>query len=228
MITLIDIQDLQAEYEGRRVLDGVNLSVRRGDCLCIVGENGSGKSTLIRCLLGVVQPTGGKIAYGEGILPSSIGYLPQQTDCRPDFPSSVREIVRGGLMSRKKAFVWLNRKEKQRADEAMARLMITDLADRKFADLSGGQKQRVLLARSLCTANELLILDEPATGLDAAAAGEMMRTVRYIHATGTTVIISANDAQTAVQYATHMVHMKDGKVIFSGTAQEYLRSGLMD
>ena len=228
MITLIDIQNLQAEYEGRRVLDGVDLLVRRGDCLCLVGENGSGKSTLIRCLLGVVQPTGGKIVYGDGIMPSSIGYLPQQTDCRPDFPSTVREIVRGGLMSRKRALVWLSRKEKQQADEAMARLRIADLEDRKFADLSGGQKQRVLLARSLCAANGLLILDEPTTGLDAAAAGEMLRTVRYIHATGTTVILSANDAHTAIQFATHMVHMKDGKVVFNGTAQEYLRSGLMD
>jgi len=228
MTNLIDVQNLTAEYEGRHVLENVSFTVGQGDCLCLVGENGAGKSTLIRCLLGVVEPIGGKIAYGEGILPSSIGYLPQQTDCRPDFPSTVREIVRSGLMSRKRAFVWLGRKEKQRADEAMARLDITDLADRRFTELSGGQKQRVLLARTLCAANGLLILDEPATGLDAAAAGELLRTVRHIHATGTTVILSANDAQTAIQYATHMLQLRDGQVLFNGTAQQYLRSGLMD
>lgn len=226
MSTLIDVQNLCASYEGRQVLEDVNFSVRQGQWLCIVGENGGGKSTLIRCLLGVVQPTAGNIVYGDGVAPSSIGYLPQQTDCRPDFPSTVREIVRGGLMSRKRAFVFLSRREKQRADEAMETLGITDLAGRKFADLSGGQKQRVLLARTLCASNGLLILDEPATGLDAAAASELLRTVRHIHSMGTTVILSANDAQTAIQYATHMLQLH-GKVVFSGTSQQYLRSGLI-
>ena len=226
MSKLIEVQNLCAAYEGRQVLENVSFSVGEGEWLCLVGENGAGKSTLIRCLLGVVQPTEGVIKYGEGIVPSSIGYLPQQTDCRPDFPSSVREIVRGGLMSRKRAFVWLSRKEKQKADEAMEKLAITDLADRKFADLSGGQKQRVLLARTLCTANGLLILDEPATGLDAAATSELFRTVRHIHSMGTTVILSANDARTAIQYATHMLQL-NGRVVFSGTSQQYLRAGLM-
>jgi len=227
MNTLIDVNGLCAAYEGRRVLDEVSFAVGQGQWLCIVGENGCGKSTLIRCLLGVVQPTAGSIVYGEGIAPSSIGYLPQQTDCRPDFPSTVREIVRGGLMSKKRAFVFLSRKEKQRADEAMETLGIAELAGRKFTDLSGGQKQRVLLARTLCTASGLLILDEPATGLDAAAASELFRTVRHIHSMGTTVILSANDAHTALQFATHILHLEGGKVVFGGTAQQYLRSGLV-
>jgi len=227
MSTLIDVRELCAAYEGRQVLENVNFSVRRGQWLCIVGENGCGKSTLIRCLLGVVQPSAGEISYGEGTAPSSIGYLPQQTDCRPDFPSTVREIVRGGLMSKKRAFVFLSRREKRRADEAMEALGIAELAGRKFADLSGGQKQRVLLARTLCTADGLLILDEPATGLDAAAASELFRTVRHIHSMGATVILSANDAQTALQYATHIIQMDGGKIVFSGTAQQYLRSGLL-
>ncbi|MDO4740782.1 MAG: metal ABC transporter ATP-binding protein [Eubacteriales bacterium] len=225
MSALIEVQGLCASYEGRRVLEDVSFTVEEGQWLCIVGENGCGKSTLIRCLLGVVQPTAGRILYGEGIAPASIGYLPQQSDFRPDFPATVREIVRGGLMSRKRMFVFLSRAEKRRADEAMEALDIMDLAERKFADLSGGQKQRVLLARSLCTANGLLVLDEPATGLDAAAASELFRTVRHIHSLGTTVVLSANDAQTALQYATHMMQLH-GRVLFNGTAQQYLRANI--
>lgn len=222
MAAQIEVQGLCAAYEGRTVLKDVSFSVEQGEWMCIVGENGMGKSTLIRCLLGVVQPTGGKILYGDGVAPSSIGYLPQQTDYRPDFPSTVREIVRGGLMSRKRAFVWLSRAEKKRADQAMETLHIADLAGRRFADLSGGQKQRVLLARTLCASNGLLILDEPVTGLDAAAASELFHTIRLIHSMGATVIMSANDIQTALMHATHILELH-GEVVFNGTCQQYLR-----
>ncbi len=224
MGVLIDVKNLWAGFDGRNVLENVSCSVAQGDFLCIVGKSGRGKSTLIRCLLGIVQPTMGEIAFGEGVTPQSIGYLPQQSDLRPDFPSTVREIVRGGLKGKKRAFVWLSKREKQRAEEAMMQLNILDLAERKFADLSGGQRQRVLLARTLCASEGLLVLDEPVTGLDAVAAADLMRTVRYIHAMGATVIFSANDARLAMQYATRILEL-DGKVMFNGTAQQYLRSG---
>lgn len=223
MGTVIDVQNLCVSFDGRTVLDDVSLSIAKGDFLCIVGKSGRGKSTLIRYLLGQISPQSGQICFGEGISPQSIGYLPQQSE-RPAFPASVREIVQGGIKGKKRFLAWLTRAERLRAEEAMMRMDVLDIADRKFADLSGGQRQRVLLARTLCACEGLLVLDEPVTGLDAVAAGDLLRMLRYIHATGATVVLSANDARVAMQCATRILEL-DGKVLFNGTVQQYLRTG---
>lgn len=222
-MAILTAKDLCASYEGKRVLTDISFEVDRGNCLCVVGENGVGKSTLIRCLTGMVKPDSGSITYGEGVRPSTIGYLPQQGEYRPEFPSTVKEIVRSGLIGRKRAFIWFGDGEKERVRSALERLGISDLRDRRYCDLSGGQKQRVLLARTLVASDSVMVLDEPTIGLDAVATAELYETVRQIHESGVTVVMSASDAKAALLYATHILQLR-GRALFYGAAQEYLRS----
>ena len=152
-------------YEGKTVLEGLDFSVEAGDYLCIVGENGSGKSTLMKTLLGLIPPLAGEIVFGEGLGKNSIGYLPQQELSRRDFPASVREVVQSGCVAGAPYRPFYTKAQKMRAADSMARMGISDIADESFCRLSGGQKQRALLARALCAADKMLLLDEPVSGL---------------------------------------------------------------
>lgn len=174
-------ENLTVGYDGKKVRENVSFAVERGDYLCIVGENGSGKTTLMKTLLGLQSPISGRILMGEGLKPTEIGYLPQQTEVQKDFPASVCEIVCSGCQSRCGLRPFYTRAEKQMAQEAMCKMRIDDLAGRCYRELSGGQQQRVLLARALCATQKMLLLDEPVSGLDPAATAEMYRLIEQLN-----------------------------------------------
>lgn len=217
-------QKLCVGYDGKPVLQGLDFEVFAGDYLCIVGENGSGKSTLMKTILGLQPPISGRILTGDGLRKNEIGYLPQQTQVQKDFPASVREIVLSGCQGRCGSRPFYNKEEKKLAVDAMEKMQITRLARRCYRELSGGQQQRVLLSRALCAAGELLILDEPVTGLDPEAAHDMYRTLEYLNRTeGIAIVMVTHDLQNALKYATHILHAGH-KGWFFGTAAEYLAS----
>ena len=216
--------DLAVGYDGNAVLQGLNFEVRAGDYLCIVGENGSGKSTLMKTILGLQPPISGKVLTGDGLWKNEIGYLPQQTQIQKDFPASVREIVLSGCQGRCGSRPFYNKEEKQLAEENIRKMQIENLSRRCYRELSGGQQQRVLLARALCAAGELLILDEPVTGLDPAAAQELYRTLEYLSRTeGIAIVTVTHDMQSALRYADRILHAGH-RQWFWGTAAEYLAS----
>ncbi|MBE6110007.1 MAG: metal ABC transporter ATP-binding protein, partial [Erysipelotrichaceae bacterium] len=165
-MSYLRVKDLSLGYDGKAILSNLNFTVNEGDYLCIVGENGSGKTTLMKTLLHLQQPISGTIETGDGLMSNEIGYLPQQTIVQRDFPASVREIVLSGCQARLKNRFFYTKQEKELAEENMERMRIKDIADKCYRDLSGGQQQRVLLARALCAAKKILLLDEPVTGLD--------------------------------------------------------------
>ena len=217
-------QDLSVGYEGKAVLQDLNFSVRSGDCLCIVGENGAGKSTLMKTILGLQPPIRGKVLTGDGLRPNEIGYLPQQTQVQKDFPASVWEIVLSGCQGRCGRRPFYRRAEKQLAEHTLEKLHIAPLARRCYRELSGGQQQRVLLARALCAAGDLLVLDEPVTGLDPAAADDLYRTLRYLNRTeGMAVVMVTHDIRSALRDATAILHAGRNQW-FLGTPREYLAS----
>ena len=217
-------QNLCAGYDGRPVLQGLTFELLAGDYLCIVGENGSGKSTLMKTILGLQAPISGRILTGDGLRKNEIGYLPQQTVVQKDFPASVREIVLSGCQGRCGSRPFYNKEEKKLAVDAMEKMQITRLARRCYRELSGGQQQRVLLARALCAAGELLILDEPVTGLDPAAAQELYRTLEYLNKQeGIAIVAVTHDIRSALRYADHILHAGHGTYFF-GTAADYLTS----
>lgn len=217
-------QALSVGYEGKAVLQDLNFSVRSGDYLCIVGENGAGKSTLMRTILGLQPPIRGKVLTGDGLRPNEIGYLPQQTQVQKDFPASVWEIVLSGCQGRCGRRPFYHRAEKQLAEHTLEKLHIAPLARRCYRELSGGQQQRVLLARALCAAGELLVLDEPVTGLDPAAAQDLYRTLDYLNKKeGLAIIMVTHDLRSALPYATAILHAGHGSWFYGDTAS-YLAS----
>ena len=194
-------RDLTLGYEGNVLFEHLTFEVNQGDYLCIVGENGSGKSTLMRTILHLQPPMAGTIELGDGLKPTEIGYLPQQTVVQRDFPASVQEIVLSGCQGAAGRRPFYTKAEKQMAEDNMARLGISDLARRCYRELSGGQQQRVLLARALCATRRLLLLDEPVSGL---------------------IIMISHDISASVKYASHILHI--GAETFFGTSHDYLHS----
>lgn len=174
-------KNLTLGYDNRAIQEDLNFSISAGDYLCIVGENGSGKSTLMKTLLHLQSPISGTIELGDGLKKNEIGYLPQQTLVQRDFPASVKEIVLSGCQSRCGFRPFYNKEEKRIARKAMEKMMIQDLADHCYRELSGGQQQRVLLARALCAAQKILLLDEPVSGLDPRVTAEMYQLIRDLN-----------------------------------------------
>ncbi|MCL2671116.1 MAG: ABC transporter ATP-binding protein [Clostridiales bacterium] len=217
-------ENLDLGYEGKTVLSGISFTVNAGDYLCIVGENGSGKSTLMKTVLRLKTPMSGKILHGDGLETNEIGYLPQQTVVQKDFPASVREVVRSGCLGRSGMRSTYSRADKQLAEENMERLGIAPLAKHCYRELSGGQQQRVLLARALCATRKMLLLDEPAAGLDPKATAEMYEWIRKLHADGTTVLMISHDITASVKYASHILHIGKQSALFFGTKSDYLQS----
>lgn len=218
-MTCLYCENLTVGYEGAGVASGITCSVNAGDYLCVVGENGAGKSTLIKTLLGLQKPLAGTLT--RFFAANDVGYLPQQTAIQKDFPATVEEIVLSGCQNRTGFFPFYRAQEKQRARHNMERLEILRLAKRAYRELSGGQQQRVLLARALCAARQLLILDEPVAGLDPAVTEELYGFVRQFNREGMTVIMITHD-MGAIRYASHILSL--GKTAFFGTKDDFLRT----
>ena len=225
-MAILECKDLSFAYDGETVLEKVDFSLNAGDYLCVVGENGSGKSTLIKGLLGLKAPDRGSICFGEGLQSREIGYLPQQTQIQRDFPASVREVVLSGCLNSLGRRLHYNADDRARAAMNLERMGIEDLADKSYHELSGGQQQRVLLARALCATKKLLLLDEPVTGLDPIATGEMYNLIKLVNlCDDITVIMVSHDIRAAVRYATHILHLGHEQLFFGGCA-EYRESSL--
>ena len=224
MMAQLTCQNLCVGYDGKSVLQDLNFEVFAGDYLCIVGENGSGKSTLMKTILGLQTPISGSILTGDGLRKNEIGYLPQQTQLQRDFPASVAEVVRSGCINQMHGRPFYSRADRARAQENMERMGIEDLAHHSYQALSGGQQQRVLLARALCATRKLLLLDEPVTGLDPVATGELYNLIKLVNlCNDITVIMVTHDIDAALRYATHVLHLGHQQLFF-GTAAEYKQS----
>ena len=200
MSDLLNCKNTALGYEGNTVVSGLDFRISEGSYLCILGENGSGKSTLIKALLGLNKPISGTIERLGDIKVGDIGYLPQQTAIQRDFPASVREIVMSGCLPKCGLRPFYTKEEKKLAESTMSRLGVTELANRCYRELSGGQQQRVLIARALCAAQKVLLLDEP------------------------TIIMVSHDFAAATKYASHILHIGAHHQMFFGTTADYLAS----
>lgn len=221
---LIVCRDLCLGYEGQSVLSHLNLQIRSGDYLCIVGDNGSGKSTLLRGLLGLLSPLSGTIERAAELERGAVGYLPQQTKAQRDFPATVEEVVLSGFLNRKGPRFLYSAAQRSQALMNLGKLGALELRNKSYRDLSGGQQQRVLLARALCAASRLLILDEPVTGLDPAAAQDLYKTLNYLNKKeGMAVVMVTHDLRSALRDAGTVLHIGHGGT-FLGTPAEYLAS----
>ena len=220
-MALITCEKTCFAYEGRTVINDLDLKIERGEYLCVIGENGSGKSTLIKGLLGLISPVRGRVQYGDGLQHSKIGYLPQRTDVQSDFPASVWEVVTSGCRGR---FPFLTSEMRNIANQNIELMGLSSIRKSSFQELSGGQQQRALLARALCATRNLLLLDEPVAGLDPLVTREMYEVISMLHKErGLTVVMISHDINAALQYADRILHMSHGAT-FLGTPEAYLQS----
>ena len=221
---LIVCRDVSLGYEGQTVLSHLNLTIRDGDYLCIVGDNGSGKSTLLRGLLGLLAPQSGEILRAPELERGAVGYLPQQTRAQRDFPATVLEVALSGCLNQKGSRFFYTRAQKSQALMNLGKLGVLEWKDKSYRELSGGQQQRVLLARALCAAGRLLILDEPITGLDPAAAQDLYKPLSYLNTKeGMAIVMVTHDLGPALRSARSVLHIGQ-RGTFLGPVADYLAS----
>lgn len=196
---IIEVSNLTVMRNDLLVLESVSLTVHKGEFIAVVGPNGSGKTTLVKAILGLVKPDKGTIrVFGMpidqlGDARSRIGYVPQIFDIDLKFPITVFEAVLMGTYGRLGVGRRPSRQDRDAAIKAMAKVGIADLKDRSIARLSSGQRQRVFVARALANNPELLVLDEPTTGVDVATTGSLYTILRQLKEEGVTIILVSHD-----------------------------------
>lgn len=219
---ILTCENVSFSYEGKTVVSDISFSLKKGSFLSILGENGSGKSTLIKGILGLMKPETGKIELKEKV---KIGYLPQQTELQRDFPASVGEVVISGCLNNT-ILPFYTKQQRTLTQKNLEKLKITSLKNKCYHDLSGGQQQKVLLARALCAAGELLLLDEPVTGLDPEATNEMYSIINDLNkADGMTIIMVSHDTENAVKYSDYILQLQN-KPLYFGSVENY-RNGVL-
>lgn len=214
----IEITGLSAGYRGNRVLHEVSAMIPGGRVTALMGPNGSGKSTLLAVLGGIVTPLAGSVT---GLGAPGPALVVQQQAIPATLPITVGETVAMGRWAHRGLWRRMTRADKAIVADCLARMDITDLADRRLDTLSGGQRQRALLARALAQRSDLLLLDEPGTGLDAAARAAIGAAIQEVADAGVTVVHATHDPAEA-RAADHCVLLRDGRAIEQGEPRAVL------
>ncbi|WP_286957813.1 anchored repeat-type ABC transporter ATP-binding subunit [Brevibacterium sp. UBA7493] len=206
----LTVTGLTVDLGGRPVLTGLNLTVEHGQFLGLLGPNGAGKTTLLRAILGLLPHRGDIRVAGKPAeaLRGRIGYVPQRHEFTWDFPISVEDVVLTGRSSR---LGWLRRPQVadfQAVNTALAQVELDHVRGRPVAELSGGQRQRVLVARALAMDSQLLLLDEPFTGVDMPTAELLTGLFGRLAAHGRTVIMSTHDLPSAMATCTQIALLR--------------------
>jgi len=174
---MITIKNLTFKYGNEIILDNINLEIKKGDYIALIGPNGGGKTTLIKLILGLLKPTSGEIILKT----KKIGYVPQYTNFSLDIPIRVIDVILQGRLSKFKFFY--NKKDRKIAQEKLKLVNMEKFANKKISDLSGGQRQRVLIARALVSEPEILILDEPTSAIDIKGQKEIYKILKELDIT---------------------------------------------
>lgn len=204
MKPIIEIKNLSAGYDGRTVLHDVNLSIYERDFLGIIGPNGGGKTTLIKCILGLLKPTGGEIIFHTPEKVSTkttstlLGYLPQYNSIDRKFPISVEEVILSGLSIQKSLTSRFTPEQKEKGKQIISRMGLEGLEHRSIGQLSGGQLQRALLGRAIISDPAVLILDEPSTYIDKRFEARLYELLAEINKECAIILVS-HDIGTVLQ-----------------------------
>lgn len=224
----IEVEDARVRLGDTEVLRGVTLRVPRGKLVALIGPNGSGKTTLLRCLLGLQRLGSGSIRLlGEPVGPRSlakVGYVPQRLQLESAFVLSVREFLALRRRETRRWFWQSHRRTDAYLDSALAELGVHPLLDRPLAGLSGGQLQRVLIAYSLLTEPELLLLDEPTAGVDTQGEQSFYDLIARVHdRLGLTVVLVSHDLGMVFKQAS-WVYALNGVICCEGHPEEVLNA----
>ncbi len=216
--TALRVDALTVHYGDTLALDRVSLEVREGAMVGVVGPNGSGKSTLLKTVMGLAPPSAGSVSiFGETGRDAwrHLIYVPQRGNVDWDFPITVAEVVMQGRYRSMGLFGRPSREDRRRVAEALERTAMTELARRQIGELSGGQQQRAFLARALAQDGQILLLDEPFAGVDAATERAIVEVLRGLRDAGRTVVVVHHDLATVERYFDHLLLLA-GRVVAYG------------
>jgi zinc transport system ATP-binding protein len=194
------------------VLRDVELEVERGEFVAIAGPNGGGKTTLVRLVVGLEQPTAGSVE----LMVRKVGYLPQRTQAGIDAPVTVRELVTTGRASRARLIGPLSSADRVSVQEAIDRVGLGPHADRRLTTLSGGQQQRAFIAKALAADPELLVLDEPTTGVDVEAQDAIAALLQRLRSELEMTILYVSHEFGAVERVVERIVLVRGGIVFDG------------
>ncbi len=229
---IIRLTHVDVIFQDVLVLEDVSLNVAPGDFLAIIGPNGAGKTTLLRVILGLVRPVSGAVRlFGKAPWELNgerrrVGYVPQVLSVDLNFPVRAGEVVLMGRYGRVGLFRRPSSDDRAAARRAMERVGIADLADRPLARLSAGQRQRAFLARALANDPDLLLLDEPTTGVDVAATESLYELLRRLHEEGITILVVSHDVGVVASYVDGVVCV-NRRLVAHGRPEEVLGSEAM-
>ncbi len=225
----IEVEHLTVSYQARPALLDVSIRIEKDLLVGVIGPNGAGKSTFIKAVLGFVKPDIGTVRInGQNVqkVKGQVAYVPQRGAVDWDFPITVSEVA---LMGRYQRIPWYRnpcRRDREAAIEALKMVRMEEFADRQIGELSGGQQQRVFLARALSQGSDILLLDEPFAGVDAATERAILDVLGRAKEAGKTLVVVHHDLSTAAEYFDKLVLIKQ-RLYAYGTPKEVLQEDLL-
>lgn len=227
----LEIHRLEVGYPGNRhALANISFTIETGERVAVIGPNGAGKSTLIKAIVGLLQFSSGSISiFGEDCHSSHslVGYVPQQSHIDWSFPATVYDVV---MMGRSRHIGWFRlprRIDHQAVRDILEHLSLGDLAKRQISELSGGQRRRVFIARALAQESRVLLLDEPFSGVDQHAEGEIIEALDIMTERGITILMSTHHMENAALHFDKILVLRQGAIAAFGAPDEVLEPQLL-
>jgi len=199
---ILDVQHITVHYNGRLAIDDITFHLHEGERIAVVGPNGAGKSTLFKVISGVLPPSAGEVNI-FGSRPRGhvcIAYIPQRSQVDWNFPVNVGDVVMMGRSAKLGPFNWPHKKDWEYVHHALETVQLTDLASRQISQLSGGQQQRMFIARALAQEAELMLMDEPLTGLDTPSQEGLLDLLDTLKSQEVTVMVATHDLDQAARH----------------------------
>jgi zinc transport system ATP-binding protein len=232
MAAVLEAHNVGFAYGLHPVLTGVSLSIEAGEFVALVGPNGSGKSTLLRLLLGLAQPGAGEVRVFGGppheLRPKwRLGYVPQRPALAGDLPATVEEVVASGRLARRGWWRRFTAEDRAQIRHAMTSVALDDLRTRRVRELSGGQQQRAFIAKAFAGQPELLVLDEPVAGVDAASQRlfrDALVHLRRDH--GAAVLLVSHELGAVADDLDRVIVLRHGRVFFDGPPADLAAAGV--
>lgn len=213
---ILDVTRLSFRYDGRNALENITFHLHEGERVAVVGPNGAGKSTLFKVVAGVLQPTSGEVKI-YGSMPNKhvcIGYIPQRSHVDWNFPVTVADVVMMGRSAKLGPFNWPHKKDWDFVNHALETVEISNLASRQISQLSGGQQQRMFIARALAQESELMLMDEPLTGLDTPAQEGILNLLDRLKQEKVTVMVATHDLDQAASHFDRIMLLNHRMIAF--------------
>lgn len=220
MNTILNVKNLSVTFDAQKVVQDVSFALKKGEYLALVGPNGAGKSTLLKTIIKDNRKFAGSFSFCSDI---KLGYVAQKNSDDIYFPATVKEVIKSGFKQNFFSFRF-NRQEKEFFQSVVSELNLSSLLKKSFYSLSGGQKRAVLIARALCTGSDLLILDEPASGLDNIASSRLYESIRTVKNRFNTAIIMVGHDINRLCSEADLILCLEHTVKFIGKSTDFIKT----